>query len=147
MKTRLQRITDLLTYLRDFTVPGLPSPILGVDNAQTTSALTSKSGPQLVAAYPEVAHKGNSDTYVETLQTAFFVLDKALGAARTAEAEFDQYLRLATLADAVLTRIERDTTSPFVSPIGSLTLLTATVTPEASLFGGWVGYTIELSLQ
>ena len=23
----------------------------------------------------------------------------------------------------------------------------ATVTPEASLFGGWVGYTIEISLQ
>lgn len=46
-----------------------------------------------------------------------------------------------------LTRIERDTASPFDSPIGSLTLLTATVTPEASLFGGRVGNTIELSLQ
>lgn len=92
MRKRLERISMLMGYLRDFTVEGLPAPILGVNNEQTTNALVSKTGPQLVAAYPELSHTGNSDCYTETLQSVFFVLDKSLGATRTEVSEFEQYM-------------------------------------------------------
>lgn len=72
MRKRLERISMLMGYLRDFAVEGLPAPILGVNNEQTTNALVSKTGPQLVVAYPELSHTGNSDCYTETLQSVLF---------------------------------------------------------------------------
>ena len=147
MRKRLERISMLMGYLRDFAVEGLPAPILGVNNEQTTNALVSKTGPQLVAAYPEVNHTGNSDCYVETLQSVFFVLDKSLGAARTDESEFEQYMGLMELAEAVLTKIERDTSEGFCSSLDGLTLMTAKIVPEGSIFGGWCGYSIEVTMK
>ena len=137
----------LMGYLRDFAVEGLPAPILGVNNEQTTNALVSKTGPQLVAVYPELSHTGNSDCYTETLQSVFFVLDKSLGATRTEVSEFEQYMGLMELADAVLTKIERDTSADPCSPLGGLTLMTAKVAPEGSIFGGWCGYSIEVTMK
>lgn len=147
MRKRLERISMLMGYLRDFAVEGLPAPILGVNNEQTTNALVSKTGPQLVAAYPELSHTGNSDCYTETLQSVFFVLDKSLGATRTEVSEFEQYMGLMELADAVLTKIERDTSADPCSPLGGLTLMTAKVAPEGSIFGGWCGYSIEVTMK
>ena len=73
------------------------------------------------------------------------MLDKGLGTSRTEELENKQYQELAGLADAVLTRIADDATSGMCNLLSGLKLDSVDITPESSIFGGWSGYSIEIS--
>lgn len=117
--------------------------------AQTdaTSKLSRVSGPQIVAARAECVQTGDSDVYGQVLSTAIFVLDKGLGTARTEELENAQYSALAELADAVMGRLSGDLSSGSCNLLSGLELASVNITPESSIFGGWCGYSVELSFK
>lgn len=145
---RLERLIKLTQYLSGFRLPGSEIiPLRVVNHDHATSRLAHQSGMQILIARPEVKHSGNSDSYTESFTTALFVLEKDLGPARTDQREDEQYLRLVELASDVLTQLERDagdTSNPYLC---SLTLDSVEVVPETSIFGGWSGYSIEVSFH
>ena len=118
--------------------------IMTTAQADATSKLSRLSGAQIVAARTECKQSGDSDGYSSILSTVIFVLDKP-GISRTEELENKQYQALAGLSDAVLTRIADDATSGICNLLSGLKLDSVDITPESSIFGGWSGYSIEIS--
>ena len=57
------------------------------------------------------------------------------------------YARLLELAELVLAKVSEDCSSGGCTLLLGLSLESAQVTPEASLFGGWRGWSLELSLR
>ena len=145
---RLQKLTNLINYFSAFRAPGLDvAPIRVVDQAHATNRLSRKSGVQILIARPELQQDGNSDSYTLTYSTCIFVLEKSLGVTNTDEREDDQFLKLTDIASEILTVIENDTTSCRVPEMCGLSLESVNIIPEASIFGGWNGYSIELSFR
>lgn len=145
---RLERLTNLTLYLTKFQMPNYDIvPIRVVNHDQATSRLVNQSGIQILIARPEVKHSGNSDSYTEIFTTALFVLEKDLGASRTDSREDEQYNRLLDITSDLLTKIENDA-GDFANPyLNSLTLAAVEIVPETSIFGGWSGYSIEITFQ
>lgn len=145
---RLQKLTDLTNYLSALRAPGIDvTPIHVVDQSHATNRLSRRSGVQILVARPEIQQEGNSDSYTITYNTCVFVLEKNLGSANTEEKEDKQFLRLAEIASNILTQIERDTDDWSVVELRGITLVSVGLIPESSIFGGWNGYSIELSFR
>lgn len=143
---RLKKLIDLTRYLTEFR-PDDPEivPLRIVNHSQATSRLVNRSGTQVLIARPETGQNGNSDTYTCSYSTAIFVLEKNLDADRTDQREDEQYSRLLDLASELLTKIENDTGN-FDNPyLRDMTIASIEVVPETSIFGGWCGYSIEIS--
>ena len=102
---------------------------------------------QVLVARPEVHQRGDSDTFREELGTVIFVLEKGLGLDKTEESENEQYSRLLEIADLILAYIAEETSSQNCRLVTGLALASVDVVPEASVFGGWSGYSIELSFE
>lgn len=121
--------------------------VMTTAQADATSKLSRLSGPQIIAARSECKQSGDADGYSSILSTVVFVLDKGLGTGKTEERENEQYLKLAGLADAALARIADDATSGLCNLLSGLELDSVDITPESSIFGGWCGYSIEISFR
>ena len=67
--------------------------------------------------------------------------------AKTEESENEQYSRLLEIADLILAYIAEETSSQNCRLVTGLALASVDVVPEASVFGGWSGYSIELSFE
>ncbi len=147
--SRLQRLTDYLAGLNIHFCGGCGRINLICTTAQSdaTSKLAHLSGVQVLVARPEAHQRGNSDTFREELGTVIFVLEKGLGLDRTEETENEQYLRLLEIADLILGVIAEETSSQNCRLVTGLSLASADVVPESSVFGGWSGYSIELSFE
>ena len=76
-----------------------------------------------------------------------FVLEKGLGLDKTTDLENVQYRKLLLIADAILGKIADDTSGNDCNLVSGLSLSSVQITPEASLFGGWSGWSIELSFE
>lgn len=146
---RLDKYLAALTFRREYDdgqILQLKS-VMTTAQADATSKLSRLSGPQIVVARSECKQSGDTDGYTSILSTVIFVLDKGLGTSRTEERENEQYVELAGIADAVLARIADDATSGNCGLLSGLQLASVDITPESSLFGGWCGYSIELSFR
>lgn len=148
MKSRLQNLRNLNTYLKNFRMPGLDCGFLYVTSqADATTALDKLSGDQVLLARPELRLYGDSDSYEETIDTAVFVLAKDLGAGRTQEKENNQFDRLAELTDAVLSKIDKSVTEGDCPLLAGFVLTDLAVVPETQIFGSWQGYSISLTFK
>ena len=54
---------------------------------------------------------------------------------------------LLLIADAILGKISDDTSRNDCNLVSGLSLSSVQITPEASLFGGWSGWSVELSFE
>lgn len=145
---RFEKLTNLSLYLAQFRPKCFDGkPILVVNQGKATSRLVNRKGVQVVIARPEEHQTGDSDGYVSDLQTAIFVLEKDLSSDRTDETENEQYVRLLDIAVGIMTEIEADAAASCNEYLRGLTLASAGIVPEASIFGGWSGYSIEISFE
>ena len=78
---------------------------------------------------------------------AIFVLEKGLGLDKTMDLENAQYRRLLLVADAILGKIADETSGNDCTLVSGLSLSSVQITPEASIFGSWSGWSIELSFE
>lgn len=148
MKSRLQNLQNLNTYLKNFRMPVLDCGFLYVTSqADATTALDKLSGDQVLLARPELRQYGDSDSYEETIDTAVFVLAKDLGAGRTQEKENNQFDRLAELTDAVLSKIDKSVTEGDCPLLAGFVLTDLAVVPETQIFGSWQGYSISITFK
>lgn len=147
---RLTRLDAYLASLKAKATDGTEADlraVMTIAQADATSRLSRLSGQQVLAARSELSQAGGTDSYTVTLSTAVFVLEKGLGTGRTEEAESAQFARLAALAGEVLERITNDISSGSCSLLAGLDLVSVDITPESSLFGGWTGYSLDLSFR
>lgn len=145
---RLQKLTDLTNYLTALRVPGVENPpIRVVDQSQATNRLSFCKGVRVLIARPEIQQNGNEDTYDTTYSTCIFVLEKNLGAGSTEERDDEQFLRLSKIACELLTQIERDAGNWNIPEMRDISLESMSLIPESSIFGGWNGYSIELTFK
>lgn len=144
--SRLQRLTEYLAGLKICCCEHI-DPICTTAQSDATSKLAHLSGVQVVVARPEVHQRGDSDTFREELGTVIFVLEKGLGLDKTEESENEQYSRLLEIADLILAYIAEETSSQNCRLVTGLALASVDVVPETSVFGGWSGYSIELSFE
>ena len=144
---RLSRLIKVNDYLRTFTVPdhrGL-IPIRVVDQGDATSRLSNATGEQVVIALPECTQRGGTDSYVDNIALAFFVLAKITGPARTQELADATFARLLDIANAIVERFCDDMSAGHCPLLNGLSLGSLNVMPEYSLFGGWSGWSVEIT--
>ena len=144
---RFDKLHRLMIYLSDFILPDSDiKPRVCVSQAQATSRLAMcNGGPQIIIARPELTETGrDSNIYNSSLNTAIFVVEKALGANSLAERDEEQFHRLLDIASKVMTKIEQDTEDWDCQYLRDLTISAVEVAPETSIFGGWCGYSIEI---
>lgn len=151
---RLSKLKRLNEYLVGFRIPGYPNivPVRVVDQENATGQLASDaSGDQVLIAIPEAQDYGrNTDSFSETLSTAFFVLANINGPARTQELADETYLRLLDVSQAILDKLDADLTGGEIGDpcpyLAGLTLTDLNIMPVYSVFGGWSGWSIEITL-
>lgn len=144
---RFDKLSNLMLYLSEFRVPDLDiEPRICASQGQATTRLAMCANkPQIVIARPELTESGrDSNTYNSSLNTAIFVVEKALGADSLAERDEEQFHRLLDIASKVMTKIEQDTEDWDCQYLRDLTISAVEVAPETSIFGGWCGYSIEI---
>lgn len=145
---RTARLLKVNRYLEEFRVPGLDSaPVRVVSSSDATGRLAKLAGDQVLVARAEMHGDGDSDSSRDSVSTAFFVLSKELGPAFTPEAEDRMFRRLEELAAGIVDRLCADTTSGGCRLLAGLSLSSVDVVPENSLFGGWTGYSIDVTLE
>lgn len=143
---RLDILQRVNRYLTGFSIPGSDIvPVLVTAQGDATSRLAMLAGDQILIARAETHQKGDSDSHNDEISLAFFVLTPELGPAYTPELENETYERLAGLASDVMTKFTEDTTT--CSLLAGLSLSSADIVPESSLFGGWMGYSIDILLK
>lgn len=143
---RFQRLISLTKYIEGFSLPGI-SPIVTTAQSDATSKLQHLSGVQVLAARPECRQQGDSDSYSSVLSTAFFVIDKSLAQASTPELERRQYAELLEIAALIVDRIADDADSGSCGLLAGLSIAAVEIVPEASVFGGWLGYSVEITFE
>lgn len=151
---RLSKLRKVAEYLNTFSLPGWPDivPVRVVDGENATSQLTNAAGDQVLAAIPEARDSGrNTDAFSESVSSAFFVLAKINGPARTVELADETYLRLLEVSQAILDKLEADLTGGETGmpcpQLAGLSLTEAYIVPEYSVFGGWSGWSLEITLD
>lgn len=147
---RLQKLKKLTEYLVGFRLQDYPDikPIRVVDQENATGQLTKASGDQVLTAMPEAQDYGrDTDSFSESVSTAIFVLAKINGPARTPELADATYLRLLEIAQAILDKLDEDLSSGTCPLLRGFTLTDLNVIPEYSMFGGWSGWSIEITLS
>lgn len=143
---RLEKLHRANEYLKGFRLNGSGIvPLRVVSQADATGRLSRLSGDQILIARPELHQSGDSDRHRDSISLAFFVLSKDLGPASSPEAEDELFGRLETIASDVLTKLAYDTTA--CGLLAGLSLTSADVVPENTVFGGWVGYSLDITLE
>lgn len=145
--SRLKTVNDYLHGLR--LPPGAGADIvLVVDQENATAALSRASGDQILISVPESVERGdNTDSFTSSVSAAFFVLAKINGPSRTQELADKTYSRLLGLAQGLLSAIENDLTSGGCRLMSGLILSEVRTVPQYSIFGGWSGWSVELTFE
>ena len=138
---KLQNLNNILSQL---SFPDLDCKThFTTANADATSRLDKETGDQIVLARPELE---TSTLTSGVISTVIFVLSRDLGAGKTPEKECAQYERLLEKAIDIYKRIQ-DLATSGCSHLGGLALTRYSVTPEISILGGWIGWSIELFFE
>lgn len=146
---RLQKLRNLSTYFQTFSLPGTECSFKHVTaQGDATTKLDKATGIQVLFARPEYREIGqDQDTHKAYVDTAIFVLAKDLGSSKTEAKENAQYAELENVVEAVLHRIDEDVTSGGCVLLSGFVMSSIRVTPEPLIFGGWCGYSIDLSFE
>jgi len=148
---KLKQITEYLTAFRLEDWPDIV-PIRVVDGANATRQLTKAAGDQVLAALPEASeHGGDTDTFTESVSMAFFVLANIDGSGWTPALADTTYLRLLEIATDIIEKLETDITGGDGSTpcplLSGLSLTDVQIFPEYSVFGGWSGWSLSITLD
>lgn len=65
----------------------------------------------------------------------------------TPERERKQYGELLDIASQIVERVAADSTSGTCGLLSGMSLASVEIVPEASIFGGWLGYSVELTFE
>lgn len=141
----VQNLRRVNKYLREFQIDGI-RPLIVTSQGDAVTKLAFASGYQMLTARPEMAADGDSDVISGHITLAFFLLAKLNGPASTVEKEEETFDRLEDLAEKILDRLVSDITEGNCPLLCGLDLRSVDIVPESSLFGGWSGYSIEISL-
>ena len=144
---RLQRLARATDYFYDFSIPDVDCSVV-VDQDNAISALATASGDQLLISLPEESENGQTtDDYASRVTVAMFAIARINGPACTPKKAREAYSRLLGVAQAAVTRLSDDITGGGCSAVSGLRLIGLNVVPEYSIFGGWSGYSIEITLD
>lgn len=146
---RLQNLSKLNQYLRDFSLPQSYAVTCSyvTSQADATSLLDKCSGKQVLLARPELRQTGDSDGFTDVIDTAVFVLAKDLGAGKTQAKVNTQFDELESIAEAILSKIDDDLTSGSCTLLPGFTIEEVIVTPEIQIFGSWCGFSLAITFR
>ena len=142
----IEKLTKVNRYLSDFAVNGVNAVVVTRQNDAVTK-LSRKSGDQIVAARPELSATGNVDNLYPVITLAFFTLAKIEGPGVTEQIENETYDRLAGICGSILSKFTEDISGGSCPALCGLDLSSVDIVPEAGIFGGWCGYSIEITLE
>jgi hypothetical protein len=144
---RLEKLTKLNSFLRTLSLADKPEVAFNyvTTESDATSLLDKSAGIQVLIARPELRQSFDDLGVPRStdLDTAIFVLEKNLGAARTAQTECEQFDRLEEVAEDILNLVFE---SMYNCTYG-LQVSNLDIRPEVSIFGGWNGYSIAISFR
>ena len=143
---RFAKLQNLNEWLAAFHVDGA-DVLRCVNQGDATTKLANAAGDQVVIARPECFQRGDSDTFADTISLAFFVLAHELGSAATPDLEDEKFAELLELANTVIAILEKALTSGSCNYLSGLSMESVNIVPELSLFGGWFGYSIDITLS
>lgn len=145
---RFQRLARLSEYINNFKTPesGLKA-LVSTAASDATSMMTHSSDFQVVVARPEERQDGGIDNFTSSISTAFFIVCPKLGAVSTPEREAAQYSRALEIADEIVGKISDDISAGNCNLLSGLSISSVDIVPEASIFGGWMGYSVEISFD
>ena len=150
MKNRpINKLATLSAFLQDFGVENdengdIIQAIYTTSESDATSRLHGVSGFQIITARPELHGDLTSATY----DTVIFVLAPDLGASKTTDTECARYNEGLLLVDQIVNIIEKSCSEGACERLlAGFELKDMDITPETSLFGGWQGWSIELSFE
>ena len=145
----LQKLRNLNEYLRDLRFPLMQDTRFSyvTSQADATSRLDKAFGFQILIARPDCTIDYRDAAGRQTFDTAIIVLAKDLGNGKTDEEETRQYDRAEAIMDAILDKILSDLESDTCSSLSGLSLSSIVISPEVYIFGGWNGYSMELTFE
>lgn len=144
---RLQRLARATEYFSDFRLDGAACSVV-VDQDNAISVLANASGDQLLISLPEEYESGRTtDDWSCRLSVAMFFIAKINGPARTPQLARDTYARLLALAQAAACKLSNEITGGGCGLMSGFVITGLNAVPEYSIFGGWSGYSIELTLD
>lgn len=149
MKNRGNNIKQLTDYLRSLQYErgGLNykvSMVVSVDNCVSVLERPDVQPRRVLVAHPVYSDSGNTDTYLGSFSTVIFVLEKSQEQQRTDDSEASQFVGILNTVDELCSRIENDISNGVLC---GFDLVSIQISPEYSVFGGWLGYSIEVSLR
>lgn len=144
---RLQKLANATEYFYDFSLPDVVCSVV-VDQENAVSTLATATGDRLLISLPEESESGRTtDDWSSRISVAMFAIARINGPARTPQKARDTYSRLLGIAQAAVSKLSDDITGGGCGAVSGLILTGVNVVPEYSVFGGWSGYSIELSLD
>ena len=145
----LRKLRNLNGYLRDLRLPGRQDVAFSyvTSQADATSRLDKASGFQVLVARPDCTVNMVDDGLRKSFDTAVFVLEKDLGNGKTDKAEALQYDRAEMIMDEILGRLIGDLGSDTCHALAGLSLVNVVISPEIFIFGGWNGYSMQLTFE
>ena len=143
---RLENLVNLTNYLKDFSLSST-KVIFAIDADNATSKLLNESKNIILVAMPELEEVGGTDTYSNSLSTAFFVLGTLSDSDKTDELELQMFLELLSISREVANKIEEDISNCTNPLVQGLRLSRVGCIPVGSVFGGWSGWSIDVSFE
>lgn len=147
---RLQRLINANKYFRSFRPAGLEDVdfSLVVDQDNAVSVLSRASGDQVLISFPEEYEQWrNSDSFSSRISVAIFVITKINSAARTQKLTEESFDRMLEISQKILDSLADDLSSSHCNLLSGMDLSSVNTVPEYSIFGGWSGYSIELTFE
>ncbi len=144
---RLQKLARATDYFYDFSLPDVVCSVV-VDQDNAISTLATATGDRLLISLPEESENGRTtDDYSSRISVAMFAIARINGPACTPKKAREAYERLLGIAQAAVVKLSDDITGSGCGAVSGLTLTVVNVVPEYSIFGGWSGYSIEITLE
>lgn len=137
---KLRRVSD---YLKNLKTDGATN-IFVTDQSNIVKKLATTSGIIVASARPELSTDGKLNQY--DINTVIFVIHPDLGNSGTDGKINDHYDRMGDLAKAIAMQMI-DNTEGSCQDLRGLSVGRMTMTPTASVFGGFFGWIIEITLE
>lgn len=137
---KLRRVSD---YLKNLKTPDLTN-IFVTDQANIVKRLATTTGIVVASARPELSTDGRLTQY--DINTVIFVLHADLGNGGTDGKINDLYDRMGEVAKNISLQIVNDTEGA-CSNLRGLSVGKIAMTPTASVFGGFFGWILDITLE
>ncbi len=138
--TKLRRVSD---YLRHLKTDGHTHHFV-TDQAHVVKKLATSSGIVVAKARPELSTDGSLGSY--DINTVIFVLHPDLGAGRTDNREEELYDDMMEVATGIISQL-RENIDSGCTALSGISLGSVSLVPSASVFGGWFGWVIDITLE